>query len=76
MSTQSPIRMKIDSDMSWERFLNLPSISQISSINLTPKNNLRISCKSTVKAFVVTPKMTKNSIILKGGYDKGYKNYL
>ena len=27
----------------------------------------------TVKAFVVTPKITKNSIILRGGYDKGYK---
>ena len=27
----------------------------------------------TVKAFVVTPQMTKNSIIFRGGYDKGYK---
>ena len=27
----------------------------------------------TVKAFVVTPKMTKKSIIFIGGYDKGYK---
>ena len=27
----------------------------------------------TVKAFVVTPKMTKNSIIFRGSYDKGYK---
>ena len=27
----------------------------------------------TVKAFVVTPQMTKNSIIFRGGYNKGYK---
>ena len=26
-----------------------------------------------VKAFVVTSKNDKNSIILRGGYDKGYK---
>ena len=32
--------------------------------------------KITIKAFVVTPKMTKNSIILRGGYDKGYKIFL
>ena len=31
---------------------------------------------STVKAFVVTPKMTENSIILRGGYDKGYKKFI
>ena len=30
----------------------------------------------TVKAFVVTPKMTKKSIIFRGGYDKGYKNFI
>ena len=30
----------------------------------------------TVKAFVLTPKMTKNSIIFRGGYDKGYKNFI
>ena len=29
--------------------------------------------KITIKAFVVTPKLTKNSIIFIGGYDKGYK---
>ena len=32
--------------------------------------------KFTVKAFVVTPKMTKNSIIFRGGYDKGYKIFI
>ena len=31
---------------------------------------------TTVKSFVLTPKITKNSIILRGGYDKGYKNFL
>ena len=32
---------------------------------------------STVKAFVVTsPKMTKNSIIFRGGYYKGYKIFM
>ena len=31
----------------------------------------------TVKAFVVTPpKMTRNSIIFRGGYDKGYKIFI
>ena len=25
------------------------------------------------KIFIVTPKMTKNSIIFREGYDKGYK---
>ena len=30
----------------------------------------------TVKAFVVTPKMTKNSIIFRGGYYKGYKIFI
>ena len=30
----------------------------------------------TVKAFVVTPKMTKNSIIFRGSYDKGYKIFI
>ena len=30
----------------------------------------------TVKAFVVTlPKWQKKTIIFKGGYDKGYKNF-
>ena len=32
--------------------------------------------KITVKAFVVTPKMTQNSIIFRGGYDKGYKIFI
>ena len=32
--------------------------------------------KTTVKAFVVTPKMSKNSIIFRGGYDKGYKIFI
>ena len=31
---------------------------------------------NTVKAFVVTPKMTKNSTIFRGGYDKGYKIFI
>ena len=30
----------------------------------------------TVKAFVVTPKMIQNSIIFRGGYDKGYKIFI
>ena len=30
----------------------------------------------TVKAFVVTPKMTKNFITLRWGYDKGYKKFI
>ena len=30
----------------------------------------------TVKAFVVTPKMTKNSIIFRGSYDKGYQIFI
>ena len=30
----------------------------------------------TVKDFVVTPKMTKNSKIFRGGYDKGYKIFI
>ena len=45
------------------------------------QSTVRTICDSlidciTVKAFVVTPKMTKNSIILRGGYDKGYKNFI
>ena len=31
---------------------------------------------TTVKAFVVTPKMTKKSIIFRGGYYKGYKIFI
>ena len=30
----------------------------------------------TVKAFVVTPKMTNKSIIFRGGYDKGYRIFI
>ena len=37
---------------------------------------LSIEIFITVKAFVVTPKMAKNSIILRGGYYKGYKNFI
>ena len=36
----------------------------------------RVSKTFTAKAFVVTPKMTKNFIIFRGGYDKGYKNFI
>ena len=59
----------------------LQKIKQIKSSKITKTNKYRIKkfeiwINNTVKAFVVTPEMTKNSIIFRGGYDKGYKIFI
>ena len=44
--------------------------------NNQPSNRNIVLFWYTVKVFVVTPLMTKNSIFFKGGYDKGYKLFI
>ena len=51
----------------------LRSLSKFQELLAQPIKTVRNFNDNTVKAFVVTPKMTKNSIIFRGGYDKGYK---
>ena len=53
-------------------------VTRVISEKLNPSGsnkNSNIKTNNTVKAFVVTSLMTKNSIIFIGGYDKGYKNF-
>ena len=54
----------------------IPSIEFNSGIGNGIFSRSGKSNTSTVKAFVVTPKMTKNSIIFRGDYYKGYKFFI
>ena len=56
-----------------EKFLCLFNLVEMFTL---PFDVQELQYRITVKAFVVTPKMTKNSIIFRGGYDKGYKFFI
>ena len=52
--------------------------TRVTSEKLNPSGinkNSDVKTNNTVKAFVVTSLMTKNSINFIGDYDKGYKNF-